>query len=211
MAEKMDYKKEYPDLYVPRKTPALVDVPAMRFIMVDGQGDPNGSAYQSAVQTLYALSFTIKMSKKGNTPIEDYFEYVVPPLEGLWWWEDGVSGKDVPRSAWLWTSMIRQPEFVTAEVFAWAVAQVGQKKPEIDLTGARFETFEEGLCIQALHRGAFSEEGRTLAAIHEYIEQNELVDCTGSQRKHHEIYLSDPRRTAPETFKTVLRLPVAHA
>lgn len=204
---KMDYKKEYKDLYLPKRKPSVIDVPAIGFIMVDGKGAPEGDEYKSAMQALYSLSFTIKMSKMSGTQPEGYFEYVVPPLEGLWYGTKGAFEQN-KRDEWLWTSMIRQPEFVTEEVFAWAQRQSREKKPEVDVTKARFEVFEEGLCVQMMHIGPYSTEPETIAQIHQYIEENGLRDMTGNVRKHHEIYLGDPRRTAPEKLKTVLRLPV---
>lgn len=206
MSEKFDFKKEYKDLYLPKEVPQLVQVPAMNFICVDGAGDPNGSQYQKAVSVLYGLTFTIKMSKMSGAQPEGYFEYVVPPLEGLWW-SDGPFDFN-KRDNWLWTSMIRQPEFVTPEVFDWAVQICKKKKPELDVTLARFETFEEGLCVQMLHRGPYATEPQTVEIMKKYMEQNGLLDETGINRKHHEIYLQDPRKTAPDKLKTVLRHPV---
>ena len=208
MADKLDYKKEYKDLYLPGRKPVQIDVPEMKFIQVDGQGEPGGEAYQEALQLLYALSFTIKMSKMGKEPIEGYFDYVVPPLEGLWWSGDGGLDLDSPRSEWRWTSMIRQPEFVTEEVFQWAADQCRAKKPELNVAKARFVSFREGLCVQMMHTGPYAEEKRTIGEILAYIRERGLIDASGTERKHHEIYLSDPRRTAPEKLKTVLRLPV---
>lgn len=207
MPEKFDFKKEYKDLYLPKETPQLIQVPAMKFICVYGTGDPNGSEYQKAISILFGLSFTIKMSKMSGSQPEGYFEYVVPPLEGLWWCENGTFDL-YKRDNWLWTSMIRQPDFVTAEVFEWAVQTCKKKKPELDVSLARFETFEEGLCVQMLHKGPYATEPQTIEVMKKYMEQNGLEDETGMIRKHHEIYLSDPRKTAPEKLKTVLRHPV---
>lgn len=203
---KVDYKKKYKDLYLPGTKPMLIQVPSIRFIMVDGSGAPEGEDYQSALQVLYALTFTIKMSKmSGETP-EGYFEYSVPPLEGLWW---GKGGFDLQqREAWEWTSMIRQPEFVNQQVFDWAVEQCRKKKPGVPVSRARLETFDEGLCVQMLHVGPYSTEPASIQQMYAYIEANGLRNCTGEERRHHELYLGDPRRTAPERLKTVLRLPV---
>ena len=206
--EKLDYKKEYKDLYQPARVPVLIDIPAMNFIMIDGQGAPDGEAYQKAMQALYALSFTIKMSKMGGAQPEGYFEYVVPPLEGLWWCHGGRLDINLPRQEWLWTSMIRQPEFVTNSVFEWACAECRKKKPEIDISGARFVPFQEGLCVQTMHIGPYAEERKTLEGMEAFLSSESLRDCSGKDRKHHEIYLSDPRKTKPERLKTVLRLPV---
>ncbi len=208
MYKKVDYKKDYKDLYLPKTKPMLIDVPPMNFIIIDGAGDPNDTEYQQAVGTLYALTFTIKMSKMSGNQPQGYFEYVVPPLEGLWWISGGAFSFD-KRDNWLWTSMIRQPEFVTPAVFSWALEECRRKKPELDLSKARFETFSEGLCVQIMHIGPYSDEPRSIALLENFIEENDLLNQTGSKRKHHEIYLSDPRKTAPEKLKTVLRLPVA--
>lgn len=205
---KLDYKKEYKDLYLPKQTPALIEVPVMNFIMIDGKGAPQGDEYQKAMQALYALTFTIKMSKMSGQQPEGYFEYVVPPLEGLWWCQGGKLDFNRPKSEWLWTSMIRQPEFVTAEVFAWAVKECQRKKPELDVSKARFESFTEGLCVQIMHVGAYSDEERSIDKMKAFIADKGLKEMTGDIRKHHEIYLSDPRKTADEKLKTVLRLPV---
>lgn len=208
MADKLDYKKEYKDLYLPGRKPVLIEVPEMRFFMMDGQGEPGGAQYQAALQALYALSFTIKMSKLGGNQPEGYFEYVVPPLEGLWSSPTGVFDLSCPREEWLWTSMIRQPEFVTEEVFRWAVAECGHKKPEVDVSGVRFEALEEGLCVQMMHVGPYSEEPATLDNMHAFMQENGYSLWNDEAHRHHEIYLSDPRRTVPERLKTVLRLPV---
>ncbi|WP_066685324.1 GyrI-like domain-containing protein [Christensenella intestinihominis] len=207
MPDKLDYKKEYKDLYLPKAKPMLVDVPPINFIMVDGKGAPGGAEYQGAVGALYALTFTIKMSKMGGMQPEGYFEYVVPPLEGLWYGSE--EGFDLERrDEWRWISMIRQPEFVTPDVFGWAVEECRRKKPDVDVSKARLETFREGLCVQMMHIGPYSGEAETIKKLHRYIGENGLENMTGNERKHHEIYLGDPRRTAPERLRTVLRLPV---
>ncbi len=208
--EKLDYKKEYKDLYMPKKKPMLIDVPNMGFLVVDGTGAPEGGEYKNALQALYALTFTIKMSKMGGTQPKGYFEYVVPPLEGLWYGEKGAFERN-RRDEWRWRAMIRQPEFVTREVFEWAVDRCAEKKPEVDVSRARFEEFTEGLCVQMMHVGPYSQEPASIAMLHEFMEQNALRNMTGNVRKHHEIYLSDPRKTAPDKMKTVLRLPVEKA
>ncbi len=204
--EKLDYKKEYPDLYLPKNKPVFLTVPAIPFLMVDGHGDPNGEEYQNSVGVLYSLSFTIKMSKMGWNQPEGYFDYVVPPLEGLWGCNDGAFAIE-KRDAWCWTSMIRQPEFVTEEVFQWALAQAAKKKPELDFSKARLATYAEGPCVQILHVGPFRDEPNSLALIEKFISENHYIDDCG-ERRHHEIYLSDPRKTAPDKMKTVLRHPV---
>lgn len=212
---KLDYKKEFKDLYMPKSKPTLIKVPSMNFIMIDGKGNPNeiGGEYQLAVELLYALSFTIKMSKMGDFKPEGYFEYVVPPLEGLWWMNDckiDLSNKD----KFIWTSMIRQPEFVTDKVFQWACSEVAKKKSHLDISKARLSMYNEGLCVQMMHIGPYDDEPGTIAQIESYIEDNNLKDDIssvqpdGTIRRHHEIYISDPRKTKPEKLKTVLRHPV---
>lgn len=207
--EKIDYKKAFPDLYKPKTSPSAVEVPPMTFIMIDGKGNPNdpNGEYPSAVELLYGLSYTIKMNKKGETRPNGYFEYVVPPLEGLWSLDDPADFKS--KEKFLWTSMIRQPEFVTAEVFAGACRMVEEKK-KLDTSKARLELFSEGLCVQCMHIGPFDDEPSTLERMDAFIRENGFVhDFTG--RRHHEIYLSDPRKTDPCKMKTILRVPVKKA
>ncbi|MDL2236332.1 GyrI-like domain-containing protein [Christensenellaceae bacterium OttesenSCG-928-K19] len=206
MTSKLDYKKEYKDLYLPPKKPVTITVPPISFIMLDGKGDPNSREYQNAVSALYSLSFTIKMSKMGSEKIDGYFEYVVPPLEGLWS-SDGPFDFN-KRDKWTWTSMIRQPEFVTEDVFQWAVESVHRKKPEVDVSKVEFVRFDEGMCVQMMHIGPYATEPATVEIMQQYMEENGLIDVTGDIRRHHEIYLSDPRKTKPENLKTVLRHPV---
>jgi len=208
MADKYDYKKEYNDLYLPKSEPAFIEVPQIQFIMADGSGNPNGNPqYEAAMSVLYALTFTIKMSRlSGNAPV-GYFDYVVPPLEGLWWTDGGAFRFD-SRDNWRWTSMIRQPDFVTDEVFLWAVSEVRRKKPSLPVDIARLESFREGLCAQMMHHGPYADEPASIERMRVFIEQNGFRDATGNVRRHHEIYLSDPRKTAPEKLRTVLRHPV---
>ncbi|MBD5146414.1 MAG: transcriptional regulator [Ruminococcus sp.] len=210
--EKLDYKKEYKDLYQPAAKPSLIDVPEMRFFAVDGAGDPNTSpAYAEAMEILYGLSFTVKMSKMSGTQPEGYFEYVVPPLEGLWF-ADGVSfdGLNVSdKNKFKWVSMIRQPEFVTEKVFGWAKDILAKKKPQLDLSKARFMTFTEGLCVQIMHKGPYDSEPESIMKLKRFAEENGLTEDFSAERLHHEIYLSDPRKCAPERLRTVIRHPVA--
>ncbi len=208
MKDKFDYKKEYKDIYIPKRKPMIIEVPTMNFIMVDGEGAPEDKEYQDAMQVLYSLSFTIKMSKKSGQQPDGYFEYVVPPLEGLWWCNGGRLDWNVPKTKWLWTSMIRQPEFVTEEVFKWAVEECKKKKPDIDVSKARFVPFTEGLCVQMMHIGPYDEEYTSIELIDKFIAENNLTDITDDVHKHHEIYLSDPRRTSKERLRTVLRFPI---
>jgi hypothetical protein len=214
--EKLDYKKEYKDLYLPKQKPTVVDVPTMTFIMVDGSGNPNdqGGEYQQAVELIYGLSYAIKMSKRNGTEPEGYFEYVVPPLEGLWWLEEDKMDF-TQKDKYCWTSMLRQPEFVTNEVFQWACEELKRKKPQIETSRASLQTITEGLCVQIMHIGKYDEEPKTIKQIELYIKEMGFKNAISSAytdgriRRHHEIYLSDPRKTAPEKLKTVLRHPVA--
>lgn len=209
--DKLDYKKEYKDLYQPKCKPSVIDVPEMIFIAVDGAGDPNTSEeYKTAMEILYGLSFTIKMSKMNGTQPEGYFEYVVPPLEGLWYVDgvdfDGLNVTD--KSKFRWVSMIRQPEFVTEEVFAAAKAALQKKRKELDLSRARLMRLTEGLCVQIMHKGSYDNERESIEAMRRCIAENGFSEDFSADRLHHEIYLSDPRRCAPEKLRTVIRHPV---
>ena len=204
-----DYKKEYKEFYLPSKTPGIVTVPAMNFLAVRGRGDPNeeGGAYKQALELLYGVAFTIKMSRLGKHRLEGYFDYVVPPLEGLWW-QEGTQGVDYTRKAeFRWISLIRLPEFVTEEAFRWALREASEKKQR-DFSQVEFFPWEEGLCVQCMHMGPYDDEPATVAAMEEYArEQGYELDFSPG-RFHHEIYLSDARRTKPERLKTVIRQPV---
>ena len=208
--DKIDYKKTEAYLYLPKK-PAIIQVPEMAFFAVEGQGDPNTSpAYQEAMSLLYGLSFTVKMSKmSGQTP-PGYFEYVVPPLEGLWWTDEpGFDGRFAgDKSKFRWISMIRQPDFVDEAVFAWASEELAKKKPELDLSKARFWRWEEGLCAHVLHIGPYDDEPATLDKLDAFTAEQGYAADFSDTRRHHEIYLGDPRRTKPERLRTVLRQPV---
>jgi hypothetical protein len=210
---KVDYKKLYSDLYYPQKSPSLIQIPRMNFVMVDGAGvpGPESEEYQKAMQLLYSISFTIKMSKMTGDQPKGYFEYVVPPLEGLY--SCGKEPFDFAKpQQWTWTSMIRQPEFVTKDVYDWAitkaVAKAEDKGKDIDYSKARYSEYEEGLCVQMMHIGPYSNEQITIDEIFRFIEENCLKVDYGPERKHHEIYLSDPRKSKPENLKTVIRYPV---
>jgi len=208
---KLDYKKEFKDLYQPKTKPSLVDVPEMTFISVSGSGDPNTSIeYKEAMEILYGLSFTIKMSKMSGNQPEGYFEYVVPPLEGLWFY-DGISfdGLNVyDKNKFKWISMIRQPEFVTYEVFENAKEILAKKKPHLELSKAKLEKYHEGLCVQVMHKGSYDSEAESIKKIKEFISSNGYTEDFSDVRFHHEIYLSDPRRCAPTSLRTVIRHPV---
>ena len=208
-----DYKKEYKEFYLPPRTPGIVTVPAMNFLAVRGQGDPNneeGGTYKQALELLYAVAYTIKMSKMGKHKLEGYFDYVVPPLEGLWWQED-TQGVDYSRKAdFRWISLICLPEFVTKEVFGWAVREATEKKQR-DFSAVEFFSWEEGLCVQCMHLGPHDDEPATVAAMEEYAEEQGYGLDFSQGRFHHEIYLSDVRRCKPEKLKTVIRQPIKRA
>ena len=204
-----DYKKEYREFYLPPKKPHLITIPRMNFVAVHGKGDPNapGGAYQEAMGVLYGIAFTIKMSYKGSHKMDGYFEYVVPPLEGLWW-QEGQSRVDYAhKETFSWIAMIRLPEFVTKQEFDWAVAEAAAKK-KLDLSKVEYFTYDEGLCVQCMHIGPYDDEPKTIEAMHEHAAQNGYVPDIRAERMHHEIYLSDPRKCAPERLKTVVRHPV---
>lgn len=207
-----DFKKEYKEFYLPKRTPELVSVPPMTFVAVRGEGDPNveDGAYKEAVGVLYAIAYTIKMSKMGDHRIDGYYDFVVPPLEGFWW-QPGVEGVDFAHKATFhWIAAIRLPDFVTPEEFSWAKEEAACKKG-LDTTAAELLTIEEGLCAQIMHLGPYDDEPATVALLDAFVAEqgleNDMSD-TEAGRHHHEIYLSDPRRTAPEKLKTVLRHPV---
>lgn len=207
-----DFKKEYKEFYLPKRTPEPVSVPPMTFVAVRGEGDPNveGGAYKEAVDVLYAIAYTIKMSKMGDHRIDGYYDFVVPPLEGFWW-QPGVEGVDFAHKATFhWIAAIRLPDFVTPEEFSWAKEEAARKKG-LDTATAELLTIEEGLCAQIMHLGPYDDEPATVALLDAFIAEqgleNDMSD-TEAGRHHHEIYLSDPRRTAPEKLKTVLRHPV---
>lgn len=203
-----DFKKEYKEFYIPPVTPTLVDVPPANYIAVSGTGNPNdeGSEYKDSIGLLYGIAFTIKMSKKGGRQIEGYFDYVVPPLEGLWWSENGEVNY-AHKEAFHFISMIRLPEFVTRADFDWAVAEATRKK-KTDFSKVEFFHYEEGRCVQCMHIGPFDSEPITIGKMKAFAEQQGLSIAIDDVRRHHEIYLSDPRKTAADKLKTVIRYPV---
>lgn len=207
---KMDYKKAYKELYQPKTTPGLIDVPPMKFIQIVGRGNPNEPEgdYQKALEMLYALSYTIKMSPKGGQAPDGYFDYVVPPLEGLWWLDGEEEFDFSKKSKFCWISMIRQPDFVNEEVFFGAVKSVKSKKPHFNLEKAKLVEFTEGLCVQCMHIGSFDSEPATLEKMKKFMEENNLLCDLSEIRRHHEIYLSDPRKVDLSKMKTILRYPV---
>lgn len=204
-----DYKKEYKEFYMPKNKPGIVEVPPMNYIAVRGKGNPNaeGSEYKQSIGLLYGIAFTIKMSKKGGHQIEGYFDYVVPPLEGLWW-QEAIKGIDYSRKEdFRFISMIRLPDFVTKEDFDWAVEEAGRKKKE-DFSKVEFFTYDEGLCVQCMHIGTYDDEPATVELMHDFMASQGYEPDITDKRLHHEIYLSDARRVAPERLKTVIRHPV---
>ncbi|MDD6024498.1 MAG: GyrI-like domain-containing protein [Oscillospiraceae bacterium] len=204
-----DYKKEYKEFYLPKAKPEIVTLPPMNYIAVRGEGDPNqeGGAYKEAIGLLYGIAYTIKMSKKSDHPIEGYFDYVVPPLEGFWW-QPGVDGLDYARKQdFHWISVIRLPDFVTKADFDWAIQEATRKKKQ-DFSTVEFLTIEEGLCVQMMHVGPFDEEPASVALMDALLSENGYENDFSDTRLHHEIYLSDARKAPPEKWKTVIRHPV---
>ena len=204
-----DFKKEYRAFYMPKNKPEIVMVPKANYIAVRGKGDPNeaGGAYQQAVGVLYALAYTLKMSHKTDYRIDGFFEYVVPPLEGFWW-QDGVEGIDYSdKSTFNWISVIRIPDFVAPDDFDWAVEMASRKK-HLDCGRAEFLTVDEGLCVQIMHTGPFDDEPAMIRIMDGYILENGFENDFSDRRLHHEIYLSDARKVAPEKWKTVIRHPI---
>ncbi len=207
-----DYKKEYKEFYMPSNKPVLLEVPPMNYIAVRGRGNPNveGSAYKESIGLLYGIAFTIKMSKKGNRQITGYYDYVVPPLEGFWW-QNGIKGIDYSqKEQFNFISVIRLPDFVTKADFDWAVEEAARKK-KTDFSKVEFLTYDEGLCVQCMHIGAYDDEPATVARMHDYMTANGYELDITDKRLHHEIYLSDARKVAPERLKTVIRHPVKKA
>ena len=204
-----DYKKEYKEFYMPKNKPSIVTVPSMNYIAVRGHGDPNqeDGEYKRAIGLLYGIAFTIKMSKKGDHQIKGYFDYVVPPLEGFWW-QEGVDGVDYAhKEDFNWISVIRLPDFVSRGDFDWAVREAEEKK-KTDFSKVEFLRYDEGLCVQCMHIGPYDTEPATISLMHAYAEQQGYVPDITDKRLHHEIYLSDARKIAPEKLKTVIRHPI---
>ena len=207
-----DFKKEYKEFYLPPQKPVLVKVPKMNYIAVRGKGDPNAEdgEYKQSISVLYALAYTVKMSKKGSREIEGYFDFVVPPLEGLWR-QEGVAGMDYSRKdKFEFISMIRLPDFVTLSDFEWAREEAAKKK-KLDTSKAEFFTYDEGLCVQCMHIGSFDDEPATVALMQDFITAEGYETDLDGGRLHHEIYLSDARKTEPAKLKMVIRHPVRKA
>lgn len=204
-----DFKKEYKEFYMPKTTPEIVTVPVANYIAVRGKGNPNqeGGEYQKAINMLYAIAYTIKMSYKSTHKIEGFFEYVVPPLEGFWW-QDNVKGVDFKnKDTFNWISVIRLPDFVTKGDFDWAVAEAAKKK-KLDCSLAEYLSVDEGLCVQIMHLGPFDDEPATIAIMDKYLHDNGYINDITDTRLHHEIYLSDVRKAEPSKWKTVIRHPI---
>lgn len=207
-----DFKKEYKEFYMPKNKPVIVNVPKANFIAVRGKGDPNeeNGAYQQAISVLYAVAYTLKMSYKMDYRIEGFFEYIVPPLEGFWW-QDSIDGVDyTDKTSFNWISVIRLPDFVSQKDFEWAV-ETATKKKKIDCSLAKFMIIDEGLCVQIMHLGPFENEPATIALMNAYLTENGYIADLSETRLHHEIYMSDARKVAPEKWKTVIRHPIKKA
>ena len=204
-----DFKKEYKEFYLPPAKPVIVIVPKANYIAVRGKGDPNdeGGAYQQAIGILYAVAYTLKMSYKTDHRIEGFYDYVVPPLEGFWWQEgiDGIEYSD--KSTFCWISVIRLPDFITQADIDWAV-ETASKKKKIDCSRTEFLTIDEGLCVQIMHIGPYDNEPASVALMDRFLDENGYENDFSASRLHHEIYLSDARRVAPENWKTVIRHPI---
>ena len=204
-----DFKKEYKEFYMPKNSPGIVMVPSMNYIAVRGTGDPNqeDGEYKQAIGLLYGIAFTIKMSRKGDHRLEGYFDYVVPPLEGFWYME-GMNGIDYAhKENFHWISVIRLPDFVSEDDLRWAVNEATQKK-KLDFSKVEFLTVEEGLCVQCMHIGPYDDEPATVSMMHEFMEKKGYELDISDKRLHHEIYLSDARKVAPDKLKTVIRHPI---
>lgn len=194
---------------MPSREPGIITVPSMNYIAVRGQGDPNAEdgKYKQSIGLLYGIAFTIKMSPKGDHRIEGFFDYVVPPLEGFWW-QDDVTDIDYARKEnFKWISAIRLPDFVTKADFEWAT-QEATKKKKTDFSKVEFLTYDEGPCVQCTHIGSYDDEPATIALMHEYMESRGYALDITDKRMHHEIYLSDARKVAPERLRTVIRHPI---
>ncbi len=207
-----DFKKEFKEFYMPKNKPAIVTVPKANYIAVRVKGNPNeeGGAYQQAISVLYAVAYTLKMSYKTDYKIEGFFEYVVPPLEGFWW-QENIEGVDYSnKDTFNWISVIRLPDFVTKDDFNWAVDTAAKKK-KLDCSSAEFLTVDESLCVQIMHIGPFDNEPKSVAIMDAYLEENGYENDLSDTRLHHEIYMSDVRKVAPEKWKTVIRHPITKA
>ncbi len=206
--DKIDYKKDFKDLYLPKNQAMIIEVPKMKFIVVEGKGNPNISIeYKNALELLYGLSYTLKMSKKGNYQIPHYCEYTVFPLEGLWWTAAGQFDLKAKEKL-SWYAMIRQPDFITEENYRWALQQYTKKKGPRDFSSVAFWEFAEGLCVQMLHLGSYDDEPKSFDTMAKFVTEKGYEKNADNKWHHHEIYLSDPRKVSPENNKTVLRYSI---
>lgn len=204
-----DYKKKYKEYYMPKNKPQIIEIPPMNYIAVRGQGDPNdeNGEYKQAIGVLYAVAYTLKMSYKTEHKIDGFFEYVVPPLEGFWRSENGGVFDYADKTQLRWISVIRLPDYFTKKDFQWAV-ETASKKKKLDCSSAEFLTIGEGLCVQIMHNGSYDDEPATVEIMDKFIAEKGYLNDINSERLHHEIYLSDPRKTPPEKWKTVIRHPI---
>ena len=209
MEKVIDYRKEYKELYSPKGEPMLINVPEITFVAIEGIGNPNETdgEYSKALSVLYGIQYTIKMAKKGTNIPVGYFDYVVPPLEGFWWFDSNLKNPPKDKSGFNWLSIIRLPEYVNKTVFKWACEEAAKKK-KINTEKAQLIKINEGLCVQIMHTGPFDEEPKTIKLIDNFIEKNNFIKDINDARKHHEIYLSDARKTDPSKMKTILRIPI---
>ena len=207
-----DFKKEYKMFYMPKNKPEIVNVPKANYIAVRGAGDPNekDGTYKKAISVLYGVAYTLKMSYKTDYKINGFFEYVVPPLEGFWRQENVDSINYADKASFHWISVIRLPDFVSEKDLEWA-KETAEKKKKLDCSPAEFLTVDEGLCVQIMHVGAFDNEPATVAIMDNYVKENGYINDMTRERLHHEIYLSDARKVAPEKWKTVIRHPIKRA
>lgn len=204
-----DFKKEYREFYTAKGIPELVDVPAIQVLSIQGKGDPNqeGGDYKAAISVLYALAYTLKMSKRGDYRMEGFFDFVVPPLESFWWTEGREDIDLTDKSKFCWEAFLRVPEFVTEADFQWAVKTVTEKK-KLDCSKATLRVLEEGLCVQILHVGPFDDECSSIAKMDAFLNEKNLLLDLSETRRHHEIYLSDARKVEPAKWRTILRHPI---
>lgn len=203
---KYEWKKQDKALYIPGQTPVQIDVPELPFFTIQGKGDPNGDLFKKHVEALYAMSYAIRMMPKQGVTPEGYFEYTVFPLEGHWDLdEEGRKLDYLDKKHLVYTLMIRQPSFITEELFQWALEQVQRKKKQINVEAVRFEKITEGACVQVMHMGSYDNEPETFAMMEQYCVANQL---RRAEKTHREIYISDARRVAPDKLKTVLRFKV---
>lgn len=204
-----DYKKAYKEFYAPPKVPTIIEIPPMNYLAVRGKGNPNeeNGEYSRALNLLYPIAYTLKMSYKSDYKIEDFFEYVVPPLEGFWW-QDGIKGVDYSnKETFCWISIIRLPDFITKKDFDWAINEATAKK-KTDFSLVEFFIYNEGWCVQCMHIGPYDNEPETVQLMEKHAKEQGYIIDISDERHHHEIYLSDPRKTAPDKLKTVIRHPV---